>query len=49
MSVKVRKISKIILTILALPMACNLIYYSTNFILQLGRIVGSIIRIIMSL
>ncbi len=49
MPTKIRKFSKIILGIFALPIICNLIYYSTNFILQLGRIVGSIIRIIMSL
>ncbi len=49
MSIKVKKLSKIVLTIITLPIICNLIYYATSFILQLGRIVGSIIRVIMSL
>lgn len=49
MPTKIKRISKISLLIITLPITCNLLYYLVNFILQLGRIVGTVIRIIMSL
>lgn len=49
MSTKVKKAFKTILFILMFPVMIMLLGYVSEFILQLGRIVGTIIRIIMNL
>ena len=49
MSIKIRKISKIIFIILLLPIIFGLCSYFIDFIMQLGRIFGTYIRYIMSL
>ena len=49
MSFKIIKISKKVLIILSIPFIAYILSYVIKFIMQLGRILGTIIRIIMSM
>ena len=49
MPIRVKKILKILIIIISLPIIIPIVSYLLEFIMQLGRIVGTIIRIIMNL
>ena len=49
MSVKIKKTFKILLGIIMFPVLISCFDYTIKLIMQMGRIVGTIIRIIMDL
>lgn len=49
MSSKIKKVSKILIIICLLPLVLTCISYSLEFLMQLGRIIGTLIKIIMNL